>query len=194
MEILGLIVLGVLGVVAAILLAASTRADHFRTARTLRIAATPERLFPLINDLRQMNTWNPFALRETEGTAIYGGTASGPGQAYKFVGPKSGAGSIEIVEATPPSSVVMRLKMTKPFKADNRVEFTLVPAAAMSGAVGTQAGSTSTGTAVTWAMTGRQPLLAKAVGLFIDCDKMVGRDFEAGLANLKAKAEDNGQG
>ena len=175
MDILGLLVLGLLGAIAATLIAASTRPDQFRTARTLRIAAPPARLFPLINDLRQMNTWNPFALRETLGTAIYGGAASGPGQTFQFAGPKSGSGSIEIVDATPVSKVVMRLLMTKPIKCDNQVEFTLEPEGAA--------------TNVTWAMSGRQPLLAKAMTLFVDCDKMVGRDFEAGLANLKVKAE-----
>ena len=92
-----------------------------------------------------------------------------------------------IIAATPSSRVEMRLRMTKPIKADNKVEFTLVPESA-SGSAG-PAGSSAATTSVTWAMTGRQPLLAKAVGLFIDCDKMVGRDFEAGLKSLKVKAE-----
>ena len=175
MDSLWLIVLALLVAIAAILVAASTRPDQFRTARTLRIAASPERVFAMINDLRQMNTWNPFALRETQGTAIYGGAAIGPGQTFQFAGAKSGTGSIEITEAMPSSKVVMRLRMTKPMACDNRVEFTLEPQGAA--------------TNVTWTMSGKQPLIAKAMTLFIDCDKMVGREFEAGLANLKAKAE-----
>jgi hypothetical protein len=132
-------------------------------------------LFSLINDLRQMNTWNPYALRETTGTTTYKGAARGKGAMFEFAGSKSGTGSIEIVDSSAPANVVMRLSMVKPFKADNTVRFTLQPE--------------GSATAVTWAMSGRQPLLAKAMTLFIDCDKMVGRDFEQGLANLKAIAE-----
>jgi len=175
LETLGFITLGLLVVVGAILALAATRPDTFQTARTARIVASPERLFSLINDLRQMNTWNPYALRETTGTTAYSGAASGKGATFEFAGSKSGTGSIEIVDASAPTKVVMRLLMVKPFKADNTVKFTLQPE--------------GSATDVTWAMSGRQPLLAKVMTLFINCDKMVGRDFEEGLANLKAIAE-----
>lgn len=161
--------------IAVVLALTATRPDHFRTARTLRIEASPEQLFPMIDDLRQMNTWNPFALRETLGLANYSGPARGKGAKFAFAGPKSGAGHIEITDTDPPTKATMRLVMTKPFSADNTVEFTLRPAA--------------TGTDVTWAMSGRQPLMAKVMSLFIDCDRMVGREFESGLALLKSKAE-----
>lgn len=161
--------------VGAVVAMAGRRPDAFHYARTARIAATPEQLFPLIADPRQMNTWNPYALRETSGTGTYSGPASGKGAKYAFAGPKSGTGYFEVLDATPNSSVIMRLFMTKPFKCDHRVEFTLKPE--------------GTTTAVTWAMSGTQPLMAKVMSLFIDCDKMVGKDFEEGLANLKAIAE-----
>ena len=175
LETMGYIALGLLVVIGAILALAASRPDTFQTARTARIAAPPERLFSLINDLRQMNTWNPYALRETTGTTTYKGAANGRGAMFEFAGPKSGTGSIEIVDSSAPSNVVMRLSMVKPFKADNTVRFTLLPE--------------GSATAVTWAMSGRQPLLAKVMTLFINCDRMVGRDFEQGLANLKAIAE-----
>ena len=175
MEILGFLLLGLVAGIAVLLMLASTRPNQFRTERSLQIAAAPEALFPLINNLREMNTWNPFALRETGGTAIYSGAASGPGQKFEFAGPKSGAGFIEILAATPPSNVDLRRLLVKPFKADNLVEFKLMPAGAT--------------TNVTWAMSGKQPLLAKVMTLFVDCDRMVGKEFEAGLANLKKKAE-----
>ena len=173
--VLGWLVLAVVLAVAVVLIVAATRPDRFRTSRSTRVAAPPERLYPLISSLRQMNTWNPYALRETSGTAAYFGPESGKGARFAFAGPKSGTGTIEVVDKSAPSKVVMRLLMTKPFKADNTVEFTLQPV--------------GTATDVTWAMSGRQPLLAKAMTLFIDCDKMVGRDFEDGLAHLKAIAE-----
>jgi hypothetical protein len=175
LEILGLILLGLVVAAGAVLAVAARRPDTFEIARTARIAASPERLFPLIDDLRRMNTWNPYALRETGGTGSYQGPASGKGAAFAFAGPKSGSGRIEIVETTFPSEVVLRLSMVKPFKADNTVRFTLEPK--------------GPATDVTWAMTGRQPLLGKVMTLFIDCDRMMGRDFEEGLGNLKAIAE-----
>jgi uncharacterized protein YndB with AHSA1/START domain len=161
--------------VCVVLAVASTRPDTFHTERTLRIAAPPARLYPLIDDLREMNRWNPFALRDPSAVMSYSGPASGAGAAHQFAGAKSGTGSIEIIEAVAPSTITMRLKMTKPFAADNRVEFTLRPE--------------GTATDVTWAMSGRQPLLAKVMTLFVDCDRMVGREFEAGLGNLKSIAE-----
>jgi hypothetical protein len=175
LETLGVIALGFLVIAGVVLAIAATRPDAFQTARTARIGATPERLFPLINDLRQMSTWNPYALRDAGSTATYKGAPSGRGAMFEFAGPKSGSGSIEIVDSAPPSNVVMRLCMFKPFKADNTVRFTLEPE--------------GPATNVTWAMSGRQPLLAKVMTMFIDCDKLMGRDFEKGLANLKAIAE-----
>ena len=83
---------------SALFALAATRPHSFETARTAQIAASPERLFALINDLRQMNTWNPYALRETMGTTRYSGPASGKGAVFEFAGPKSGTGSIEIVD------------------------------------------------------------------------------------------------
>lgn len=175
MEMLAYIAVVLAALVATILALAARRPDSFRVARTLNIAATPEQLFPLINDLKQMNTWNPYALRDPSGQIGYSGPASGPGARFDFGGKKSGTGHIEITEATPTSKVDLRLVMTKPFKADNAVAFTLT--------------AKGRSTDVTWAMSGPQPLLAKCMAMVIDCDKMVGRDFEQGLANLKAIAE-----
>lgn len=176
LAILAYILVALLLAIAAILLIASTRPDSFHVSRTKAIAAPPERLFPLIANLRQMNTWNPFALRDPASQVSYTGPDSGIGARHTFDGKKSGAGSIEVLEADAPTNVVMRLSMTKPFKADNRVEFTLKP----------NGGGT---TDVTWTMGGKQPLLAKAMTLFVDCDRMVGKEFEAGLGSLKRMVE-----
>lgn len=173
--ILGYVLLALMLGLAAVLAIAATRPDRFHVARTKRIAAAPEHLFPMINDLRQMNTWNPFALREIGGRGDYSGPTTGKGAKFTFDGRKSGTGQIEILDTVAPSKVVMRLAMMKPIKADNTVEFMLK----LEGSA----------TDVTWAMSGRQPLIGKAMTLFVDCDKMVGREFEQGLANLKAIAE-----
>lgn len=161
--------------IAGLLLVASRKPDRFKFQRTQFIKATPERVFPLIDDLRQMNTWNPYALREGPGAGTYSGPQNGAGARYDFDGRKSGTGFIEIVQTVPPAQAVLRLVMTKPVKADNTVTFDLKPE--------------GDGTLVTWGIAGPQPFTGKLMATLIDCEKMMGGDFEKGLANLKAIAE-----
>lgn len=162
-------------VIALILGLASRRPDTFRVQRTERIAAPPERIYPEIVTLKTFNTWNPYALRDPASRVSYEGPEAGVGARHRFAGGKSGTGYVEITGVKPNEAVYMRLVMVKPFKANNAIEFLLKPAGA--------------GTDVTWAMQGKQPLLAKAMTLFLDCDRMVGGDFETGLKSLKAKLE-----
>lgn len=171
LSILALLLLAVV-VISAI---ASQRPDTFRVSRSISIAAPAEKIFPLINDVRAFNSWNPYALKAPEMTGSYSGPFIGPGAHYDFESKQSGSGSFEIVQATAPSELQMRLDMTAPFKVQNIITFTLVP----------QGGATQT----TWAMEGPCPFLSKFMGVIFSMDKMVGADFEAGLANLKAKAE-----
>lgn len=167
--------------VAGVLGFAATRPDTFEIRRTATIQAPAEKIHPLIADLHRFNTWNPFNQKDPQIQGSYRGPASGPGSAYDFRGNQEvGAGSLEILESTAPGKVTMRLTMTEPMPADNTVEFTLVP----SGAGGT-------GTDVTWSMRGPSPYIAKLMGLFFNVDRMVGGEFETGLASLKAMAERN---
>jgi len=162
--------------VAALLVYAASKPDTFRVQRTTGIDAPAERIFPLIANLKTMNTWNPFVDPDPAIKIAYSGPDSGRGAAHTWSGnSKVGEGRIEITDAAPSSRVAMRLDMHKPMKAHNAVEFTLQPN-----------GNT---TMVTWAMSGRQPFLAKLMTVFIDCDKMVGSQFEKGLGKLKAIAE-----
>jgi hypothetical protein len=155
---------------------AATRPDVFRVQRTATIKAPADRIHPLISDLRQFNAWNPYNRKDPNMKGLYQGPEAGPGAHYAFEGNKDvGKGSIEIVDMQSPSKVTMKLDMIEPFEGHNVVEFTLAPH-----------GDT---TEVTWAMHGPAPYMAKLMGLFFDMDKMVGRDFEAGLANLKAAVE-----
>jgi uncharacterized protein YndB with AHSA1/START domain len=175
---ISLAVIAVLGVaVASVLAYAATKPDSFRVARNVNIKAPPERIFPLINDLHKQLTWIPFD-KDPAAKRSYGSVTAGKGASYAWDGNSDvGAGNIEIVDATAPSKVLMKLVMTRPMEAHNTVVFTLDPVAS-SGA-----------TNVTWAMQGSQPFLAKIVSTFIDCDKMVGGEFDKGLAKLKALAE-----
>ena len=168
------IVLGL--AVAALLAYAAMRPDTFKVQRSASITAPPERIFPLIANLKSMNTWNPFVSPDPAIKVSYSGPESGKGAAHTWSGnSKVGEGRIEIIDASPPAKVTMMLDMLKPMKAHNTVELTLQPV--------------GNATTVTWAMSGRQPLIAKVMTVFIDCDNMVGRQFEKGLADLKAIAE-----
>ena len=156
--------------VAAVLIAAATRSDVFRVQRSASIKAGPDRIFPLINDLHRFNTWNPFERKAPNLKRSYSGPESGKGAAYAF-----DSGTIEIIDTAPPSKVTMTLHMLEPIETRNTVDFILQPKGDR--------------TEVTWAMHGPVPYLAKIVHLFIDMDRMVGGEFEAGLASLKAIAE-----
>lgn len=155
---------------------ASMKPDTFAVTRSQKITATPDRIYPMIADLRQMNTWNPFVKPDPNIEIEYLGPESGKGARHTWRGNRNvGEGQIAVVDAAPPYRIAMKLDMLKPMKAHNDVVFTLDPA--------------PEGTVVTWSMTGSQPLLAKVMSTIIDCDKMVGGSFEQGLRDLKAKAE-----
>ncbi|OOG44808.1 polyketide cyclase [Polaromonas sp. A23] len=171
---LSLLALALLAI-AVVTVIALQRPDTFRVARSTSIAAPAEKIFPLVNDVRAFNSWNPYAQKAPEMKGSYSGPFIGPGAHYDFESKKSGSGSFEIVQATAPSQVQMRLDMISPFKAQNVITFTIVPQ--------------GTATQTTWAMEGPAPFLSKFMGVIFNMDKMIGADFEAGLANLKAKAE-----
>jgi uncharacterized protein YndB with AHSA1/START domain len=148
----------------------------FRVERSIDIAAPAEKVFPLIADFRAWTQWSPYENRDPAMQRSYGSTTSGKGATYAWQGNRNvGQGSMEILEAVPPSRVLIDLKFLKPFKAHNKAEFTLQ-----------RRGS---GTHAAWAMTGPTSLMMRVMGLFMNMDKMVGKDFETGLARLKALAE-----
>ncbi|HEX2547855.1 MAG TPA: SRPBCC family protein [Ramlibacter sp.] len=160
--------------IAGLLVYAAAQPDSFRVARSTTVQAPPEKLHGLINDLRAFNTWNPFEKGDTQSRGEYRGPTAGPGAAYFFAGGKSGDGSLRILESAP-SRVSMELHMLKPLEARNRVQFTLQPR--------------GNATEVTWLMEGQNPFLGKLIHVFINMDRMVGSQFESGLADLKQRAE-----
>jgi hypothetical protein len=169
------VILGVVVIlVAGVLVYAATKPDTFRVQRSLDIAAPPEKIFSLINDMRSFNTWNPYE-RKDPNKGTYSGPASGRGAAYAWESDKLGAGRMEIVDAASPSKVTLKLDFIRPFEAHNTADFIIA-----------QKGNA---TNVTWAMYGPNVFIGKVMSVFMDFDKMVGKDFEEGLANLKAIAE-----
>ncbi len=158
----------------AVLIYAATKPDSFGVQRATAINAPPEKIFPLINDLHAHTTWSPFE-KDPNMKRTHSGAPQGTGAVYEWEGDrKVGSGRIAIADSTP-SNITMILDMFKPFKAHNTVNFMLEPQ--------------GTATRVTWAMRGKQPYMAKLMSTFINCDKMVGSQFEEGLAKLKALAE-----
>ena len=170
---IALVLLAALGLFLAFV---ATRPDTFRVERSRVISAPPERVYGLIHDLRQFNTWNPYERKDPAAKGQYSATTTGPGARYAWQGDKVGTGSMEIVDATAPARVAMNLDFVAPFEAHNQVEFTLQPEGAGA-------------TRVTWSMHGPVPYLAKIAHLVFNMDRMVGQDFEDGLNNLQTVAK-----
>jgi uncharacterized protein YndB with AHSA1/START domain len=170
------IAIAVVVLIAAVLGYAAMQPDTFRIQRTASIQAPPERIFAVLNDFQQSQSWSPYEKKDPAMKRAFSGAAVGKGSVYEFDGNKDvGAGRIEIIESVPPTKVTLQLDFVKPFKASNIVEYTLEPR--------------GDATEVTWAMHGPAPFISKVMCLFVDMDKMVGKDFEVGLANLKAVTE-----
>lgn len=166
----------VIVLVAGVLVVAATRPDTFRVSRTTTIQAPAERIYAFIHDFNRWGAWSPYEKKDPAMKRSFAGPAAGKGAVYAWEGNKDvGKGRMEIAEATAPSRVTLNLDFSEPFEAHNVVDFTLQPK--------------GDATEVTWAMRGPMPFISKLITLFIDMDRMVGGDFEAGLANLKAVAE-----
>ncbi len=169
-----LIALAVIVVVFVVIVA--VQPSDFRITRSATIAAPPEAVFAQVNGLHNWEAWSPWAKLDPAAKSTYEGPAAGVGAAFTWAGNnKVGEGRMTITESRPNESVRFKLDFLKPFKATNTAEFTFKPE-------GNQ-------TAVTWSMYGKNSFIGKAVGLFINCDKMVGGQFEQGLAQMKSVAE-----
>jgi uncharacterized protein YndB with AHSA1/START domain len=155
---------------------AATRPDAFRIERGISIKAAPEKIFALLNDFRQWSGWSPWEKLDPEMKRTHSGAASGKGAVYAWeANKKVGAGRMEITDTTPPSRLAIKLDFIRPFEAHNTVEFSLKGA--------------GDSTHISWAMIGANDFMGKVMSIFMNMDKLVGKDFETGLANLKALAE-----
>ncbi len=173
---LKLIVLIVAVLIIAILAYATTRPDRFSVERSITIKAPPEKVYALINDFHHWATWSPWEKLDPTMTRHFSGAEHGDGTIYEWVGnAKVGSGRMEIISSVVPQKILIKLDFLKPFEAHNFAEFTLIP-------IGDS-------TTVTWKMYGPNPYIAKLMQVFCSMDKMVGKDFATGLANIKANAE-----
>lgn len=171
------IVVGVIvAIVVVVLILASRKPAVFQVVRTATIDAPPQHVFGYLNDFREWRKWSPWEGLDPDLQRTYSGADSGVGARYAWEGNKKvGAGSMEIVESTPPSKISLKLDFSRPFEAHNVTDFTFEPA--------------GNGTKLTWDMHGPNQCMGRVMSVFMDMDAMVGKDFEKGLANLKAAAE-----
>ena len=173
---LKIIAIAVVVVLAGVLVFAATRPDSFRIERSAVIKAPPEKIFAQVNELKSWTAWSPWEKIDPALKRSYDGPQAGKGASYAWEGNNDvGSGRMEISESVAPSKIVIRLDFLKPFAAHNTAEFTF-----------TRQGDA---TSVTWAMFGPSPYVSKLMSLVFSMDRMVGGQFETGLANLKSITE-----
>jgi len=175
-EAIAIIAIVIAVAIAAILILAATKPDTFRIERSATVNAPAEKIFAVLSDFHQWTGWSPWETKDPGMKRSYSGAERGKGAIYGWEGDKNvGTGRMEILEANTPSKLVIKLDFLKPFEAHNTAEFTMLP----------QGNATN----VHWVMQGPAPFMSKVMQVFMNIDKMVGKDFEAGLANLKQLAE-----
>ena len=162
----------VLGLVAFV----ATRPGEFQVARTATFAAPAPAVFAQVNELRKWEAWSPWAKKDPQMKQVYEGAPAGTGAVTSWQGNKDvGEGRMTIVESRPAERIRIKLEFFKPFAATNSGEFSFKEEGGR--------------TAVTWSMRGQNNFIGKAMCLLFDMDKMVGGDFEAGLASMKTIVE-----
>lgn len=170
------ILIAVLIVLAALAAYVATRPAEFRVSRAASIAAPAPAVFAQVNELRRWQAWSPWAKKDPQMKQAYAGPPAGTGAVTSWQGNKDvGEGRMTIVESRPNELIRFKLEFFKPFAATNSAEFSFKE----------QGGRTE----VRWSMSGQNNFIGKAMGLVFDFDKMIGADFEAGLANLKTIVE-----
>jgi Polyketide cyclase / dehydrase and lipid transport len=162
--------------IAIVLILAATKPATFGVQRAIAVKAPPEKIFPLINDFHQWTNWSPYENKDPAMRRSYGGEAARKGAVYSWDGNSNvGSGRMEIIDSSAPSKIVIKLDFIKPFEGHNTAEFTMLP----------QGDATD----ATWVMHGPASLMSRLMQVFINLDRMIGKDFEIGLSNLKRLAE-----
>ncbi len=176
-HLLGLTLLVLLAFVSGFLTAAAVQSNKFQVQRSTLIAASPEQVFPHVNDLHKWDAWSPWAKKDPNAVNSFEGPDAGVGAKFKWSGNSEvGEGQMTITGSTPGELVQIKLEFTKPFEDASDVEFVFRPE-------GDQ-------TRVIWTMSGVQAnFIGKVMCLLMNMDKMVGGDFEKGLASMKSVVE-----
>jgi hypothetical protein len=175
-EVIAIIAITLAIAIAVVLLLALTKPNTFAVQRATSIKAPAEKIFPLINDFHQWGTWSPYENKDPGMKRSYSGANSGKGAVYAWDGNSNvGSGRMEILDTSVPSKIVIKLDFFKPFEGHNTAEFTMLPQ--------------GDATYLTWLMHGPAPFMSRLMQVFMNIDKMIGKDFEVGLANLKKITE-----
>lgn len=170
------ILIGLVVIVVVFAVIVTLQPSEFRVVRNATISAPAPAVFAQVNDFHKWEAWNPWAKIDLAMKQTYEGAPAGAGAIYTWAGNREvGEGHTTITESRPSDLIRIKLEFMKPFRATNTAEFTFKPE-------GNQ-------TAVTWSMTGKNNFIAKAVHLFMNMDKMVGGQFEKGLAQMKSVVE-----
>ena len=170
------ILLAVAAIIVVVLLVAMTKPDTFTVERSISSSASPEQLFPKLNDFHAWAAWSPWEKIDPDMRRTFSGAPNGTGAIYAWEGNKKvGAGRMEITAQTPESSLTIKLDFLRPFEAHNITTFTLT--------------ATGTGTSVRWQMAGPNTFMGKVMSVFMNMDTMIGGDFERGLEKLTRTAE-----
>ena len=163
-------------VIVLFVLVVATRPGSFRYERTTTIAAPADVVFAQLRDFHAWEKWSPWDKLDPSMKRTYGGSPAGKGATYAWVGnDKVGEGRMTIEDEKTNSAVTIKLEFLKPFAATNTTVFTITPE--------------GSGVKLAWSMTGENNFGSKAAGLFMDMEKMIGDDFDRGLASIKTIAE-----
>ena len=162
--------------IVALLSIAATRPPTYHVERSQSMAAAPEAVFAVVNDLHRFHEWSPWQKLDPQMKVTFDGPPTGVGSSYAWVGKgDAGEGRMTITAVEPPGSLTQKLEFLKPFKDECLVHFAIAPE--------------NGGSRVTWAIDGNYNLVSKVMCLFVSMDKMMGKDFEAGLVSLKQVSE-----
>jgi len=162
--------------VAVVLVLATTKPDAFQVQRSATVSAPPDSVWPYLDDFHRWRAWSPWEGLDPVMTRTFSGADSGAGAIYAWSGNKKvGTGRMEITGAQSPTTLTIALDFLTPFESHNTTVFSLRPA--------------GDSTVVTWTMTGPNTYFGKVMSVFVSMDRLVGKDFEAGLANLKTVVE-----
>jgi len=170
------ILIGLAVVIIVFVVVVAMQPAEFRITRSATIAAPPADVFAQVNDFHHWEAWSPWAKLDPAAKNSFEGPSAGTGAIFKWSGNSQvGEGTMTMTESHPNDSIKITIDFARPMAGTNVAEFTFKPE-------GSQ-------TVVTWSMTGRSNFVGKAFCLFVNMDKMVGGEFEKGLAQMKTVVE-----
>jgi hypothetical protein len=169
------LLIGLVLVIGVVFVLALLQPPETTTSREILIAVPEAELFPYINNAKKSYDWMPWAENDPGVKVIFSGPEDGVGAMSSWSGKEMGVGTSEVIDSIPNRSVKTRLVYTKPFEMSQLAEVSLTPS--------------NGGTLVKWSVSGRSNFFFRFLGVFIDCDEMIGGEFDKGLKKLKSLAE-----